>query len=321
MEYVYKQIPEDFLVTEMLDIHIKPIGKVKYYMLIKKGISTFDAIGLLEQENAVKSKIYFAGLKDEDGVTTQYISLDNDENFNDCYIEIDGGFINVTLIGYGDKHISTKDLFGNGFSINVRNLDNIIHDKIDYKKKRLLFINYYDEQRFGRVGNKHVTHLLGKAIYDNDKNLVNKYLSLGGQKKDYDELMNVKNIREKSFCLNSWKSYEWNKEVMKSLLTRDILVKKFRSGEFEFLYTDQSNLRQSVSWDYPMEQFIACDKEITIIKNTREWIKPVLIYIDNICDDELNRGKFKLSMHFNLDKGTYATMAIKQFFLEVDAHN
>ena len=75
-----KHVPDDFVVSENCVLHF---GKdaddkaVHYLILRKAGYSTFEAVTAMASFfNISQSRIHYAGLKDENAVTSQHISID-----------------------------------------------------------------------------------------------------------------------------------------------------------------------------------------------------------------------------------------------------
>ena len=75
LEYKYKCRCEDFRVNEILNI-VTDGGNYNYYILKKKGFRTVDVIDLIAEKNLIELEdISYAGLKDEDAITLQYIAI------------------------------------------------------------------------------------------------------------------------------------------------------------------------------------------------------------------------------------------------------
>src|SRR3989344_5267938 len=74
--YVLKQIPEDFIVEEEIDLSLHDEGSYTYYKLKKKEKTTMEALQMLTRAWRLgKKSIGFAGNKDKHALTTQYISI------------------------------------------------------------------------------------------------------------------------------------------------------------------------------------------------------------------------------------------------------
>ena len=166
-------------------------------------------------------------------------------------------------------------------------------------------------------GKKHVTHLLGKAIEQNNKELIDKYCIEGGQSILSDEILNNAYIKEKVFFLNSWQSFLGNERIKKKIGEIDKNAHVENVNGIEYFITSQKCLK-----DYCKElgelkdirQYICTKEEKEIfINNTRDVLQKAIVYVDDILDDEIFDGKMKIRIHFSLEKGSYATMLIRHY--------
>ena len=138
-----KKFPEDFLVQEIPDFALKDAGKYAIYKLKKINMNTEQAIEYLcERLHVQRTNINYAGAKDKNAITTQYISIFKD-NGKSGY---DGKNMQIAFAGFSDEPLSLGSLKGNMFEIIVRDLENI-EDIIDIPKISMI-PNYFDEQRF-----------------------------------------------------------------------------------------------------------------------------------------------------------------------------
>ena len=121
--------------------------KYKIFLLEKKGYSTFDAIASLSSYLSIdQAEVGYAGLKDEDGITKQKISIPSNlinekhvEAFNRKFIDRDK-YMHITYIGFTRKKIAINNLLGNSFKIRIRNMEK---REVDYLLKvRKINLNY-----------------------------------------------------------------------------------------------------------------------------------------------------------------------------------
>lgn len=153
--YKLKTINEDFAVTEVpLLPSFHKTGQYTYLWIKKSGFSTFDAQDKLKAFFKLNhDDISVEGLKDEDGITSQIISIrkllknnqikvfNSKHQFNPSFISIE------YIMGYGDCPVAEKMLHANQFNIVLRNLTGRTASSIiDFcsKNKFISFINYYD---------------------------------------------------------------------------------------------------------------------------------------------------------------------------------
>jgi len=157
MNYTIKQKPEDFIVKEVPNkIFNKTNGKYLIYSLKKINRNTEDCIQHLSRTLKVPRKFLgFAGTKDHNAITEQYISVFNVQNLKSKIKNIKGlENFSLEFIGYLDNPLSLGDLATNKFEITIRALDK----RVDIENPHSI-INYFDEQRFSKNN-----HIIGKAI-------------------------------------------------------------------------------------------------------------------------------------------------------------
>lgn len=189
-----KNSAEDFLVEEItpegkiLEINAKrnsekiPEEKKEYihFTLQKRNWDTMRAIKELSKRLRVSRKRFgFAGTKDKRAITTQRISLWNQNIENLLKIKIKD--IEILNPCYAEERINLGDLWGNRFTITL----NEVNLKKDEIKKRIESIlkelnskvpGFFGIQRFGVV--RPITHLVGREILKrNFKEAVMLYLA------------------------------------------------------------------------------------------------------------------------------------------------
>src|SRR3989338_5736687 len=178
--YQLKQIPEDFIVTEITNIEPKSSGLFVYLKLKKKNLNTLDALKIIAKKLRIKEKeIGFAGSKDKNAITEQYISLSKAKK--EEALKITDRELELVFYSYGNIPISLGDLTGNHFEITIRNLEKQRIQKVNY------FPNYFDEQRFSghnlEIGRFLIKKEFSKAVELTDLRNVTEYLK--NKPKDY----------------------------------------------------------------------------------------------------------------------------------------
>ena len=137
--YRIKQKPEDFIVTEIMNLKAGD-GDYAYYMLKKTDYNTVSALELLSRKFRIPLKSFgFAGNKDRHAVTEQHISIfKGKKEFEN--ISISG--IELKYLGNGKEPVSLGTHEGNEFIITIRNIDGKDARKIKKltgKNKKLIF--------------------------------------------------------------------------------------------------------------------------------------------------------------------------------------
>jgi tRNA pseudouridine13 synthase len=204
-----KQLPEDFLVEEItpegrvLELDKDSVSGDKTWDVNRRSLhatmqkynwDTMRALKEISRELHVSNKrIGFAGTKDKRALTTQRISI-WDKKIEDLE-QVRIKDIALTDYEYSDDTIGLGCLYGNRFTLVLRNLDL----DADSAKERVTTIikelhgqapAFYGIQRFGAV--RPITHLVGREMLRGDyKAAVMTYLA-----KDYEaEEPNIRNMR------------------------------------------------------------------------------------------------------------------------------
>ncbi len=157
-----KQIPEDFIVKEINEVHIDGNGAYSYFLLKKRNYDTIKAIQSIAKKSGINEKsIGFAGNKDRNAITEQIISIKNGKKDFENIIIKD---IELKYLGKGNEEIYIGSLKGNGFAITIRNLTKKEISRIEEKPKHGIFMpNYFGPQRFSSNN-----ALIGKSIIKNN---------------------------------------------------------------------------------------------------------------------------------------------------------
>ena len=342
IDYRLKSKFEDFQVSEISLVPLlfpKRSAEYTYLWLKKIGLTTFDAQEIIaEYFRVCQSEVNAEGLKDEDAITSQIISikklLNKEEinNFNKKFKLTKPTLKIEDIIGYGKESVNKRLLHGNSFKLTVRNLSKITAHKFrDCISNTRLFslINYYDNQRFGLPGGPYNTHLIGKSIVESDwekaffeykrseiiikKNnfLIRKPTSSN----DYKNFLKTISPKKMSFFVSSYNSYLWNKKASS-------LMERLNKGEkycFDgvgnlFIPQDLSFISANVckiNSHYFQEKNFSTGSRIYI----RSLIVNTSVFVVDINNDELNKSKWKVTVSFLLPTGCYATMLIKQIFI------
>ncbi|MBD1583325.1 tRNA pseudouridine(13) synthase TruD [Pseudoalteromonas sp. S16_S37] len=338
MNFVLKKIPEDFRVQETQSHHRIDDFEHRHYQcfrVTKKNYETFDVIDAISQHFGLsKSYIHFAGLKDKDGVTTQYISVANPSrnnldpsSFNYTYYDTDKSekYIHLSHIGRSDKKIEIADLFGNTFDIVVRAINTELKEKLINKSTfNFMFINYYDTQRFGIPHGKKIAHLIGHALEKSDYELATELINQLGDSPELiehplqssNELFSRIDPRKLAFYRSAYSSWLWNKDVQQvlTLLPEDVLITEQSDG-ISFLYPKNVKDVLPILLDhsgYKYKRYIAHENEFRAREVERPVLVQVFIRCDDLEEDELHPGHFKCRFQFFLPSGCYATMVLKQ---------
>ncbi len=142
-----KTIPEDFHVRELLQWPDVPGGDHVVHLLHKEKLSTPEALSLLAREADVdRGAIAYAGLKDRQAVTDQFVSIERRA------VELKLPNLRLQPVGTTDRPLTSRLSTGNAFTIVVRDL--VPHRAAQLRRAlpslvKTGFPNYFDDQRFG----------------------------------------------------------------------------------------------------------------------------------------------------------------------------
>ena len=328
--YTIKQIPEDFIVKELSNVEVKNSGEYSYFTLIKRNYTTQRAIEAVSKELRVpQKKIGFAGTKDKYAVTYQTISVKGNFNKNLKLKDIE-----LIYLGKGDEPISLGDLYGNAFTITVRNIDDKEINPIEKVP------NYFDEQRFSKTNvqvgmaiiKKNFKEAVNLILESNDEYRMKEYL----EKHTNDYVGAIKKIPFKiqRLIINSVQSYIFNQEILEILKGNKCKEVKYSQGTFLFpenyegienkeleivgfdSETNDSNKKILEELGIKKRDFIIRSMPDLTSEGTK---RKMLVDVNNMViekteDDELNQNKKKRIINFTLHKGSYATIVIKALF-------
>jgi tRNA pseudouridine13 synthase len=165
-----KSKPEDFYVKEIIDIPLKNKGEYAYYRLKKKDRNTVDIVRELSKKFRLPVKdITFAGLKDKNAITEQYLAIKGLKNPPE---KVEGENYKLTLVGFSDQPLELGKFKGNYFEIVVRNVSKRERENTERNipfVEKYGFANYFGEQRFGSIKNAKeflIKHLLKHKYED-----------------------------------------------------------------------------------------------------------------------------------------------------------
>ncbi len=332
--YIIKQLPEDFIVEEIPSFSLNDLNEnhqYTYFLLEKKEYDTEKIIQKLSHYFNIKRKNFgYAGSKDKYAITKQYCSVKGKIK------EIENNEFKVKIIGNGNKPLSLGDLKGNKFTIKVRSLE-----KEQNPKPTDNIINYFDEQRFGKhnleIGLAILKKDFKKAAELIDLDNVKNHLS--STKNDYVGALKKVPFKILNIYLHSVQSWLWNEvasEYIKIKSKKNTSIKyskgififpekrikniaipllsfdtEFENNKIKGIYEDILSKKKILLRDFIIRQI----PDITPMGGKRQLIVEVKNL--EICkkeEDELNEGKKKIKISFELGKGSYATILIKKIF-------
>jgi len=323
-KYALKTIPEDFFVKEIKNLeNLEKGGDYSYYILRKKGLSTGEAIEKLSKSMHIERKyINFAGNKDKQAVTSQFISISKGPEKN-----LQLGNLSIEFIGKFKERINLGELEGNHFEITVRNIEKLPEIKNE-------FINYFDEQRFSKH-NVEIGKLIIKKDFKRACQLINNKKINQFLEKNPNDFATAIKIEKNvvRICIHALQGYLWNrysaeyiKENAKKIKEMDYSLGKLYFGEIKnrkipiigFGTDIDSKMRKLLKEEGISQRdfLIKSIPELSSEGSERELVvKAENIKTSDLIDDEIYKGKKKFVISFDLPKGSYATTFIKSLFL------
>ncbi len=195
-DVVFIKNSDNFTVNEVPLYEFSQDGEHLVMQIRKKDLTTWDMLKVLSEHSGVKVRDFgYAGLKDKDGMTIQYISVlkkyeENFASFSHEKIKI----LNKT---YHKNKIKIGHLRGNRFFIRLKKVSSIDAQKLKSGMEFLNkngFPNFFGYQRFGKEQN----------------NALEGYEILSGKKK-------MKNKKMKNFLISAYQSELFNKWLEKRI--------------------------------------------------------------------------------------------------------
>jgi len=319
--YKIKQIPEDFIVTEVTKLNIQNSGNYAYFKLTKKNRNTLDVVKELAKQLRIKGKqVGFAGSKDKHAITYQHISVQFVNKDKVLATRIEN--VQLEFLGYGKEPISLGDLEGNKFEIIVRDAKKVTESN---------FVeNYFDEQRFSKNNARIGKHIIKKEfkealqLIDNEK--CNQ--SLKNNPNDFIGALKLISKRLLRMYVNSYQSFLWNETVVNYLKKNNDTIKEVTYSLGKFIFTkDFQDLKIPLIGF--MSNELETDENRKIIQEIME--KENIFYQDFIIrqmpelslEGEMRPMQIKIkdldidysenvNLKFFLPKGSYATMVVKK---------
>jgi tRNA pseudouridine13 synthase len=146
-----KQRAEDFRVRELLvPGTLAERGRYRVYRVTKRKLTSLQAAEILAREaRRAAGEVSMCGLKDRQGVTTQFMALEQGRD-----VSLSGHDLRIESAGFSQQPLAAGASEGNGFEIVVRGLER--EDIATLRRNVPLLrdggaIHYFDEQRFGNL--------------------------------------------------------------------------------------------------------------------------------------------------------------------------
>lgn len=315
--YKIKSTPKDFIVKEIPKSHLSAKGQYTICLLKKTNYTTIRAIEQISRSlNTPLKNIGFAGTKDKNAITYQFISIKN-TNFEKITI-LHLNDIELDFIGYSNSPLSLGDLKGNEFIITIKDIEENQLIQLGTKLNSKQFMpNLFGEQRFSK-NNKEIGKCLLKSefkqaidlIIDSNSDYKEKIQSfLKTNKNNFTAALHIIPKKLLRLYLHSYQSHIWNKVVK------------------EYLQTNKENIQiPIIGFGTELENKDIAKITLTIMKEEnitfRDFINRKIPELSSEGDNRqalieiqdlkiLEKEKDTIKINFKLSKGCYATEAIK----------
>ena len=210
-DFVFNSSPRDFTVTEIPLYEFSGEGEHLILQVRKKDMTTWEMLDTISNHIGIRRRdIGYAGLKDKNAMTVQYISLlakfeEKLENFTHDKIKI------ISKTKHNNK-IRIGHLKGNHFKIRLKKVLGVQKDKLQSGLKwikRNGVPNYFGNQRFGNGGDNWID---GKKILDKE--------------------LKIRDKKKREFLISAYQSYLFNNWLSKRMEINH-LIDKFNTKEIE----------------------------------------------------------------------------------------
>lgn len=271
IEAHFSKNSEDFVVREKPLYAFSGEGEHLILQICKKDLSTSEALQILSEASGAKMRDFgYAGLKDKQGCTFQYLSLP--QKFENFLTTFSHSKLKIIQSYRHNNKLRIGHLRGNSFFIRLKKVSPSAALKIEQALKTLDnqgFANYFGYQRFGKFGDNYKE---GLEI-------------LQGK--------NMKNVKLKIFLLSAFQSELFNRYLSKRVeishfakefspmelceiykISKDVAMDLKRQKQFFKL------LKGEVLGHYPFGKCFLCeDLESELLRFAKRDISPLGLLI------------------------------------------
>lgn len=319
----------DFKVFEVIDesLIVNEVTRNHLYILTKTNYTTERAVSQIAKSLGIPRKfVSYAGTKDKNAITQQLICIKGTSKEKVEKLELKD--LELEFKGYARHPLSLGDLIGNRFEIIVRELDRLPENI----PKNFIVPNYFDEQRFSTNNVE-----IGLALVKKDfKGAVEKIAEsdedfrediqrhLEKQKNDYVGAFRLLPKKISLFYIHALQSKLYNDLLAEKIV--DGVALKYSQGEFKFFKEAKESMEidklpligylTKLSGDdrKVLDQFDMVERNFLITSLPELCLegsdREAYLKVEN-CK-EIERGSDWIKISFELGKGSYATIVIKQ---------
>ncbi|HUG94089.1 MAG TPA: tRNA pseudouridine(13) synthase TruD [Planctomycetaceae bacterium] len=145
-----KRRPEDFQVEELSDFGADG-GPFALYRLTKRSLGTPEAVtAVLRRWKIPRHRVSYGGLKDRHAITHQFVTIQGGPRRDLAQTNLE-----LVYQGQASRPFGPRDIAGNRFQITLRDVSPDDRERLERQLAALVregLPNYFDDQRFGSVG-------------------------------------------------------------------------------------------------------------------------------------------------------------------------
>jgi tRNA pseudouridine13 synthase len=341
INFNFAQTIERFFVEEIPLFKFVDKGSNLILKIKKTDMSTFKLITVIAKATQLEQRdIGYAGLKDKNATTIQYISIPKQYE-RDVIKNLTTEKIEILEKHYSKFPIKVGQLKGNNFSIILEDVDKKTKEEIEKVAQEMVqkgIPNYYGYQRFGENSRsyeqgKEIAHSGKKLKGAKEKLLVSAYQSFL-YNSWLSERINISKTIDKNSVDNASKILEYPLELVKVLAKQPHFFKlfigddmhnypygksyplqDFKRASKDFVAQKSSptgllvgfKVKRALS-DAGQLEVSFDDKELYALKGDRRyaWIFPKELSF------KYNETQGQLTINFYLPKGSYATTFLEE---------
>lgn len=328
-----KITPHDFFVKEnsLVNLVGEEQASYQYLLLQKSGFTTMEAVALTAMAAGVTpADISYSGLKDEDAVTEQLLAVPIGAKIGPFgasgYDKTGSRWWRVTQYGYGVQPLQIGYLAGNTFHVRMRVLGRATAEALAVQRSiNLIFLNYYDVQRFGVPGQPKVTHRIGEEILSYRWRAALDLVVESGSpesakaiawKQAPEDFFTSLDPRLVSFYLASASSFVWNRSLSDRVRQfGGSWTKISAADDMDFTFMNCADDVAQLMTKYPSlpyKRFSYSDGRAVQASSSRPTLIQAIVQVGAVTADEINSGCYAAQVGFALPAGSYGTMALQQ---------
>jgi tRNA pseudouridine13 synthase len=236
INFLFKDTSRDFVVAENPLYDFTGEGEHLILKVRKKELTTWELLDLIAKKLGINSKeIGYAGLKDKNGLTIQYLSIN--KKFEDKIVAFfeNNQNSNIKLLEktYHNNKIKLGHLKGNSFFVRLKKVNPTDASRIKSIVKQFKnygIPNYFGFQRFGINGKN---YKIGEEILKNKSK--------------------IRDRTKKKFFINAYQSYLFNKQLEERIKFSK-LVGKFKNSELVEIFKELNYNFKSQDFEYLEKQ-------------------------------------------------------------------